>query len=211
MSGNTYEMWWQNNLNSEKYFHNGQWYTCPSVNSFEQWMGDHNAPDRVYARTLLLDYESLLDAGCGAAPEYNAVEPNKYTGLDITQKLVDYNLSRGINCVQGTLMKIPFEDNSFDVSISRHVVEHMPEIERPLSELIRVSRKQVLVYFFMMPTDNSTHSISLDNINTEWEIYHNYYSKVLIENILNHNKKVDKFTWINGKASTVCYLNIIMK
>ena len=38
----------------------------------------------------------------------------KYTGMDITPKLVKYNLSKNINCVQGSLNNI-FNDNSFDI------------------------------------------------------------------------------------------------
>ena len=207
---NQYENWWESNLGSDKYLHNGEWYGSPSVSSFEEWMGDHNSADRVKARSLLLEYDSILDAGCGAAPEHRAVLSNKYVGLDITQKLVDYNRSRGINCVQGTLNSIPFTDNSFDVSISRHVIEHMKDIEKPLDELIRVSKKQVLIFFFIMPQDTPNHQIVLDNKNTQWELYHNIYSKIIIEQQLNNNNKVNKYEWINGAASTLCYLNILL-
>lgn len=206
-----YESWWEKNLGSEKYLHNGQWYNSPSIQSFEQWMGDHNAPDRVRAREILVEYNSILDAGCGAAPEYQAVLSDKYTGLDITQKLVDYNKSRGIKCVQGSLNSIPFHDNNFDVSLSRHVVEHMKNITDPLNELIRVSKKQVLILFFIKPHDGDEHIVSLDNQNTEWEIYHNTYSKKLIEQQLANNSKVSKYEWLGGCASTVSYLNILLK
>lgn len=206
-----YESWWQSNLGSSKYLHNGQWYDSPSTSSFEQWMGDSNSPDRVFARTLLLPYGSILDAGCGAAPEFNAVDPSKYTGLDITPKLVEYNLSRNINCVQGSLNNIPFSDNSFDVSISRHVTEHMPNIEQPITELIRVTKKQVLLYFFIKPVESNTHLISLDNQGTQWEIYHNTYSKNLIETILLNHNKVQSFNWVEGCGNTQTYLNILLK
>jgi ubiquinone/menaquinone biosynthesis C-methylase UbiE len=209
MSGKkNYETWWENNLGSDKYFHNGQWYNAPTVSTFESWMGDHNSPDRVYARTLFVPYDSVLDAGCGAAPEAQTIDTNKYTGMDITQKLVDYNNSRGIKCVQGTLENIPFNNSQFDIVISRHVTEHTSSIEKPLNELIRVAKKQVIVSFFIKPEVLETHKIFLDNVNTEWEIYHNVYSKTLIEQQLANNKKVDSYSWIEGCASTQCYLDI---
>lgn len=208
---NHYESWWQKNLGAEKYLHNGEWYNAPSIQTFEQWMGDHNAADRVRARNILLQYNKLLDAGCGAAPEYQAVLSDKYTGLDITPKLVEYNKSRGINCVHGSLNSIPFEDNAFDVSMSRHVVEHMKDITEPLNELIRVSKKQVLILFFIKPHDGNEHIRSLDNEDTEWEVYHNTYSRPLIENQLNSNPKVAEYEWLDGCASTQSYLNILLK
>lgn len=212
MNGNNknYETWWENNLGSEKYLHNGQWYNSPTVTSFESWMGDHNSPDRVKVRSLFVEYNSLLDAGCGAAPEAQAIDYNKYTGMDITQRLVDYNISRGIKCVKGSLNNIPFEDNAFDIVISRHVTEHMSSIENPLNEMIRVAKKQVLISFFIKPEYTDHHRISLDNANTEWEIYHNRYSQTLIEKELSNNPKVLEFNWVDGCASTQCVLNILL-
>ena len=50
---------------------------------------------------------NILDAGCGGCPEYygiiNMYKDVKYTGMDITPKLVEYNNSQNIDCVYGSL------------------------------------------------------------------------------------------------------------
>jgi ubiquinone/menaquinone biosynthesis C-methylase UbiE len=120
-----------------------------------------------------------------------------YTGMDITPKLVEYNISKNINCVLGSINNIPFEDNSFDIVHSRGVVEHMSSIEKPLDEMIRVAIQKVFISFFIKPTKNSEHKICLDNEGTKGEVYHNAYSKIIIEKHLNDNTKVKDFRWMD--------------
>ena len=209
-----FESWWETNLDSDRYIHNGYYYDAPSKETFETWMGDHAAADREVARLLMIDdYESVLDAGCGAAPEHQVIDQDKYFAMDITQKLVDYNVSRGIKCQQGSLMDMPYEDSTFDVIISRHVTEHMSEIKTPLLEMIRVAKKQVLLSFFIDPVDEVHHKIQLDNPGTDGEIYHNQYSPQIIEKILEESDKVKKWAWCSGgpNTKTTRILNITLE
>ena len=207
-----YELWWTNNLGNETYVHNGQTYNAPSVSKFKSWMGDSFSKDRICVRKKFGEFKTFLDAGCGACPEYKGLNDMykdiNYTGMDITPKLVEYNISQNINCVQGSLNNIPFKDNSFDIVHSRHVVEHMNNIENPISEMIRVASKKVFNVFFIKPTNKSHHIINLDNKETIGEVYHNKYSKQLIEEQLNENKKVKDFEWIKIPAPS-CELLLI--
>ena len=63
-----YEKWWTNNLGNQTYLHNGKQIRAPSVSSFQSWMGDPLSKDRIMVRTAFGDFDSLLDAGCGACP-----------------------------------------------------------------------------------------------------------------------------------------------
>ena len=177
-------------------------------------MGDSNSADRVYVRKYFGDFETFLDAGCGGYPEYvdiMKINSNvKYTGMDITQKLVEFNQSKNIICIQGSLNNIPFHDNSFDIVHSRHVVEHMNNIEKPLDELVRVGIKKVLIPFFIKPSDQSEHTIRLDNKGTSGEVYHNIYSKKLIEEKLKNNIKVNNIEWIDipGPSTELLIINL---
>ena len=205
MTEKLYEQWWENNLGGGSYQHGTDTYKAPTCEEFESWMGDKDSADRKFMRTLWGEFKTFLDAGCGACPEYFGLqsdfnEGKDYTGLDITPKLVEYNKSRGINCVQGSLNEIPFSDNSFDVALSRHVVEHMAGIEKPLNELIRVTKKQIILCFFIDPLVNVTnsHIIKLDDQGTKNECHHNHYSSNVINEILDNHPKVLDFKWISG-------------
>lgn len=205
MTDKLYEQWWENNLGNTSFNHNAQVLRAPTCEEFESWMGDKDSVDRKFIRTTLWgDFKTFLDGGCGACPEYFGLKSDfsdekEYTGLDITPKLVDYNKGRGINCVHGSLNDIPFEDNTFDVALSRHVVEHMSGIEKPLSELIRVAKNQVVLCFFIDPLGNISlnHNMKLDNAGTKSECYHNQYSSSLINLLLTDNPKVKSFKWID--------------
>jgi ubiquinone/menaquinone biosynthesis C-methylase UbiE len=207
MKDKLYEQWWENNVGGSNYNHDGSLQKAPTCEEFESWMGDKDSVDRKFIRTLWGDFKTFLDGGCGACPEYfglksDFADEKAYTGVDVTPKLVEYNKGRGINCVHGSLNDIPFADDTFDVSLSRHVVEHMAGIEKPLSELIRVTKNQVILCFFIDPLKNISfsHNIKLDDAGTKSECYHNQYSSSLINIFLSNHPKVRSFDWIDGKG-----------
>lgn len=226
-----YEQWWENNLNKDVYKHDGKDVKAPNVENFEDWMGDAFAKDRQKVRDFIVlkplgfwgriihtlkdifsqkitEVETFLDVGCGGCPEYYGLKERydsiKYTGVDITPKLVAYNKSRGIDCVVGTATNLPFDDNSFDIVHSRHVTEHMKNIEEPLLEFIRVAKKRILISFFIKPIDDLEHDINLDNEGTSGEVYHNAYSKPLIEKLIKNveNFKIKEFKWTKIPSSS---------
>lgn len=203
MTERLYEKWWENNLGGKGYEHGGNTQKAPSCEEFESWMGDKDSLDRLFMRKQWQSpFSTFLDAGCGACPEYfglkEAFPDVEYTGLDVTPKLVKFNQDRGINCVLGSLEDIPFDDDSFDVSVSRHVVEHMSQIEKPLDELVRVTKNQIIMCFFIDPLENTTfqHAIKLDDAGTLSECHHNKYSSTLVSSHLDLNEKVKSHVWI---------------
>jgi ubiquinone/menaquinone biosynthesis C-methylase UbiE len=217
MTERLYEKWWENNLGGKTYGHGSSQHKAPTCEEFEAWMGDKDSLDRQFMRKQWkMPFSTLLDAGCGACPEYfglkEAFPEVEYTGLDVTPKLVKFNQDRGINCILGSLENIPFEDDSFDVSLSRHVVEHMSQIDKPLDELIRVTKNQVIMCFFIDPLENRTfnHIIKLDDAGTTSECHHNKYSSTLISSQLDSNPKVDAHTWVvdDYKSPSKSYLII---
>jgi len=174
--------------------------------------GEINDEDRLFVRKKFGNFNNILDIGCGSCPEYFGIKQMyknvKYTGMDITQKLVKYNQDRGINCILGSLNNIPFKDSTFDIIHSRHVVEHMNNIETPLNEMIRVCKNKIFISFFIKPNESKNHKLNLSNKNTSREIYHNSYSKYLIEKQLNMHQKVKKFEWFPLNKHSVCLLVI---
>ena len=82
----------------------------------------------------------LLDIGCGKMPYKNYILENsnvaKYVGLDIENAL-EYDVTVNPDFTWDG-KKMPFEDNSFECAFGTEVLEHCPEPEIVLKEVVRV-------------------------------------------------------------------------
>lgn len=87
---------------------------------------------------------TLLDAGCGRGYWLNMV--SEKTNLDLTGcDLYDnVTLNRG-TYVKGNIENLPFEDNSFDIVTCHHTIEHILNLDKAISELKRVAKKQLII------------------------------------------------------------------
>jgi malonyl-CoA O-methyltransferase len=86
---------------------------------------------------------SVLEVGCGKGRFLKVVReayPNaQCTGVDISPKLLEY-LPQGVHGVLGSLESIPAPDESFDAVFSVEAIEHSPDPEAAVAEMIRVAR-----------------------------------------------------------------------
>jgi len=86
---------------------------------------------------------SLLDYGCGnmiLAKHLDKHTDMKITGVD----MVNNNLSK-LPMVIYDGGKLPFEDNSFDVTLAVFVLHHCMDTVASLKELIRVAKKKIII------------------------------------------------------------------
>ena len=172
-----------------------------SEEKFGLWMGGPFSKNREEVRELFSEKaKTILDVACGAGPEYFGLQESrpdlKYTGLDITPRLVSYCQSKGINAVLGTANDMVFGDSSFDIVHSRHSLEHMKDFRDALSEFVRVARKNIFVSFFIKPLEGSK-KISDVRPDQDLEFYNNQYDKLEIEDFLNSMTKVITYQWID--------------
>ncbi len=92
-----------------------------------------------------LGQAELLDMGTGSghiAGEFGK-RARRVVSVDVTDERQEKD---GYEFVQVGTAKLPFADNSFDVVVSNHVVEHVPDQAVHLSELTRVLRSGGVVY-----------------------------------------------------------------
>jgi ubiquinone/menaquinone biosynthesis C-methylase UbiE len=205
-----HEKWWQENLGNDTYEFEGKQHKAPTEDEFLTWMGEPFADDRVQVRSMFpMDATSILDVACGAGPEWEAlkeVRPNlQYTGLDITPKLVAYCQNKGMPAVEGSAMQIPFDADTFDIVHTRHLLEHMSEFQKPMSEFVRVAKKSVFIVFFIDPLDSIFSSIT--DISKESH-YNNAYSKHEIDTFLTTLEGVKDHQWIRLSNNSPCVLKI---
>lgn len=69
----------------------------------------------------------------------------KATGIDITKEKIDKGINDGLDLHIGDMHNLPFEDNQFDYVFISHTLEHAIDIEKAISECVRVARKEVFI------------------------------------------------------------------
>lgn len=106
-------------------------------------------------KELIRPNDLVLDVGCGAGHYLvslkNSIDvPFRYMGIDATAYYVDLGRKAFANdptaiFQQGDIFGLPVENRSVDVAMCCNVLLHLPSVVKPLSELVRVSKRSVLV------------------------------------------------------------------
>lgn len=104
---------------------------------------------------------SILDVGCGEGfslcklSEYKIGE--KLEGIDYSKEAISTGkkLFPGLLLKQGNVYNLPYKDNAFDLILCTEILEHLENPKKALQEILRVSKKYILVSvpnepFFMM-------------------------------------------------------------
>lgn len=101
------------------------------------------------------DYKNIIDIGCGTGALCNVLHDIglSTTGIDPAGGMIDIankkSKNKEIKFIEANVLtKLPFEDKSFDVSISSFVAHGMGENERQImyEEMARVTRHLVIIY-----------------------------------------------------------------
>ena len=93
--------------------------------------------------------DRILEIGCAKGEVVQAVQdiaPETY-GIDVNKEAINNGLCRNLSTMSADDLK--FENESFDKIFSFHTIEHVPEIQKMLSEIERVLKpggKVLLVY-----------------------------------------------------------------
>jgi SAM-dependent methyltransferase len=103
------------------------------------YRGRRTVLDGVIAGLGMPAHARILDAGCGSGR--NMVELARYgavTGVELSETSVALARERGVGDVlAGSVLEMPFADDSFDVAVSLDVIEHLEDDLAALRELRR--------------------------------------------------------------------------
>lgn len=101
---------------------------------------------------LVQDGDSILDVGCGVGHYLVSLRKHvpakfSYTGVDGSADYVSraQKLFPDVTFKNGDIFNLPFPDKSFDFVMCNNVLLHLPSIEQPIKELMRVSRWGALI------------------------------------------------------------------
>jgi ubiquinone/menaquinone biosynthesis C-methylase UbiE len=156
--------------------------------------------------------DSILDVGCGAGhylPSLRRVinTPFAYHGIDATENYVA--LAKKAFAGQpnaefsvGSIFDLDLPDRSYDVVMCNNVLLHMPSIARPLSELVRVARRKVLVRFLCGQRSFIIQDVHPQADGEEFDSqmrpvgfhYYNIYSQAYVHRVISDLKGVESWT-----------------
>lgn len=87
----------------------------------------------------------VLDIGTGAGYIAHCISQSckKMESVDLHDERIEKN---GYNFTKVESEKLPFKDNTFDVVITNHVIEHVPNQQLHVNEIYRVLKKGGIVY-----------------------------------------------------------------
>ena len=109
--------------------------------------------------TGIINGKIVLDAGCGSGRYTCALArlgAEKVIGLDygdsgleLGAKLGDVNNLKNVEFQKGSLLSMPFEDDTFDFVFANGVFHHTGDIEKGTKELYRVLKKGGVSWYFI--------------------------------------------------------------
>lgn len=94
----------------------------------------------------------VLEVGCGTGLILQRIRgfARSARGVDLSPGMLAHAQNRGLDVMVGSATELPFSEATFDVTCSFKVLAHVPDIERALSEMLRVTRPggHVLAEFY---------------------------------------------------------------
>ncbi len=159
--------WWETNLNT-----NAGW------SELSGWLKESEVKSRDFLFSFIDQNEikTVLEAGPGIFIDYELFFKNRkdisYECTDITRQIVELGTQKGIPSKLSDIENLDYPDESFDLVYCRHVFEHLPGFKKALSEMIRTSRKSVVVIFWMLNEESEEDIISFE---PSLNLFHNKY------------------------------------
>jgi len=117
---------------------------------------------KVIVEEALKSGNTVLDGGCATCIDYELFRDTKikYTGIDITEKFLDYakRLYPEIDVRHVSITNLPFPDSSYDTVYYKSIVEHLhpDEWRTALTEGWRVAKHKFMLCFVLKPWDKPT-------------------------------------------------------
>lgn len=99
--------------------------------------------------------DKILDVGCGTGLLYPhlvpaILEPGSYRGVDVSESMLAIARARhpGVPFERGDAVALGVPDGSTELVASFEMLQHLPEIDKPIAEMVRAASRAV---FFTVP------------------------------------------------------------
>ena len=109
----------------------------------------------------------ILDVACGTGrmipTVFNVGKKINYTGLDssnemfkeLKKKEIFRKNKKQINLILSDATKLPFKDDTFDITFTYHLLWHIPkkDQEKIINEILRITKKRGIIIFDILNSD----------------------------------------------------------
>ncbi len=115
--------------------------------------------------------QKVLEVGCGRGLLADKLAAkNKVTGCDIVISPAVQKRFPAVKFVAGDIERLPFKDNSFDVVVTTHTVEHVKDLPLALAELRRVAKNELIIVVPRQRPYKYTFSLHTQFFPYEWSL-----------------------------------------
>jgi SAM-dependent methyltransferase len=149
-------------------------------------------------------YHSILDAGCGTGHFILSFERKlkndfQYLGIDITeQHIIDatdiFKENSNYKFLVGDVRALPVADKSYEVSICCNTIPHIPNVDKAINELIRVTKNDVFIRMLIGNEVLITKKALTTDLDENGEpvsfMYVNIYDENYIKNIIGNQGEI---------------------
>lgn len=162
-------------------------------------------------------YVKILELGCGIgyysaflskiadqviATDLEVTDITTHSpGLQITRDFLAELDIHNVNVMHASAENLPFEDNSFDMVFSSHVLEHVPDVKKGVSEINRVLKPGGINFCVVPTSTDKVYAFFLFYVYIVQRLYANTFGKLLNKKKVTANKKTEatniKFSRIN--------------
>ena len=149
------------------------WEEGCSLEEFQRWCGDSEKAFKKEIRKKIREdgHKNILDCGAGVFSEYYGFKRDgyeiEYTAVEITPSFVELGKKQGINAVNASFSKMPFDDNQFDSTICLDVLNHQLDYKEEIMEMKRVTKNKIYISFFKPFSDDPAASSELSNFTSQ--------------------------------------------
>jgi ubiquinone/menaquinone biosynthesis C-methylase UbiE len=163
-------------------------FIAPIYSLFYEYQKKHYSKiiDYLQKEIKFSEFKNMIDVGCGTGALCSVLKQKglDVTGIDLSKKMLNIAMKKreneSIHFIRTNILDgLPFEDNSFDVSIASYVAHGLDEDERKIvyDEMSRITKNLVIIADY---NENRSTLISL----IEWlekGDYFNFIKKIRTE------------------------------
>ena len=137
---------------------------------------------------------SVIEVGCGNGKNLLYLKKRNFsgrlTGCDFAEKFVEMVNLLGIECVKANAVLLPFQNETFDYTLSVAVIHHLSTEDRrvtAIGELIRITKKNGLIFIqvwaFEQHSGSKREFVTQDTM-VSWKNDHQRYYHIFVKDEL---------------------------